>query len=319
MGDLGGQGTPRARRAAGGAAQGGAFLLYGGFGVNGTVAGSDVGADLWRFDGAWSGLGEGPYPARYPALCPMDGDLYFFGGCGYRAGRVTFESGLWRLTAEGWEEMPAAGEVPAGRYTSALAPGGDGLVMFGGNSQDAFRANTYYGDLWTFSPGAGCWRRLHGPEAGPGPRYGFGWSAAGGRLWLFGGFDGMRDRGDLWTLDLATLAWTLLVPDGEGVGPAPRYCPALGGTGRGLALFGGRSKLRPKENLADTWVWDRGWTLLDDPGPGYHAKPAFASDGEALWVFGGEGPHGHVSDLWRLDQGGWRRLTECRDDDPQLW
>ena len=199
-----------------------------------------------------------------------------------------------------------------------MAPGPRGICVFGGHSQDGRGEKTFYGDLWIFDPREGRWERVHGAEKGPGRRYGFGWAAARDAAWLYGGFDGERDRGDLWRLDLSRLDWELVVA--EGPGPSPRYCPALGVVSQGLLLFGGRSKVRPRENFRDTWrLGKQGWELIEEEGPGYHAKPAYASDGERMFLFAGEGPAGHVSDLWRFDASGWMRLQGCRTDDPILW
>jgi hypothetical protein len=55
--------------------------------------------------------------------------------------------------------------------------------------------------------------------------------------------------------------------------------------------------------------------------PGYHAKSAAALVDDRLYVLGGEGRDGHVSDFWRLDLNAmrWEMLQAARDDDPVLW
>ena len=317
---------PHSRRAAGAACLGGEFWIYAGFGATGTVAATDVSSGLWRFGGdGWERMGQGPLAARYPSLASGPGEddgFVMFGGCGSGQAGMTFENRVWRYQSGDWRELtPPTGPAPQGRYTSLLAWRGGRVVMFGGHSQTPAREKTFYGDLWTLDPDARRWDMVHGPERGPGPRYGFGWAVAGSSAFLFGGYDGERDRGDLWTLDLDTLAWTLLAD--EGLVP-DRYCPALGvvqkdAAGKGVVLFGGRSKVRPKLNFSDTWVFGDGAWRSGPGGPGYHAKPAYASDGRNLWLFGGEGPRGHLSDLWRFNGEAWEMMHGCRDDDPILW
>jgi N-acetylneuraminic acid mutarotase len=148
---------------------------------------------------------------------------------------------------------------------------------------------------------------------------------------LFGGFSD-RDLDDAWLLD-ADGRWHEL-----GVGserPAARYYGAAGARENELLVFGGRSRARPKENHNDLWTLDpvaADWSLrMPDRTPhrydgsagypGYHAKSATAVIDGALYIWGGEGRSGHVSDLWRLDFESleWELLQAARDDDPALW
>lgn len=291
----------------------GAFHIHAGFGIGGRVAADAVAADLWRWDGGWRLLAEdGPPPVRYPSLC-TDGasGFYRFGGCGMDGQTLSFSAELWHW-AKVWTPVATGRNGPAARYTSALVRDGDRLLMFGGNSQTPAREKFFYGDLWIFE--AGAWHRVHGEETGPGPLYGFGWVRHEGGLHVFGGFDGSRDSHEHWRLDLKALTWERL-----GEGPPARYCPALGVAGGNLVLFGGRSKTNPRLNFADTWIFDGNWRRYDGNGPGYHAKPGYASGPDGLWVFGGEGPVGHVSDTWCFDGKTWHCIEQARDDDPVLW
>ena len=312
--------TPRSRRAVGAAMIGGEFWIYGGFGVGGTTRPDDIGSDLWRFGNGWEIVSErGPYPARYPSLCAAPGGFYMFGGCGHNGRYSTFLNGLWAYDGA-WKPVDTAGgTLPEGRYTSALALKGRNLIMFGGHSQTPDGDKSFYGDLWLFDLELRVWAKAHGHGQGPGRRYGFGWAADADRLYIFGGYDGTRDLGDLWVLDLSSLFWEK-VPQ---AGPEPRYCPALGMVGGVVVLFGGRSKVDPRHNLSDTWIYRDGWRRFIPPGgepePGYHAKPAYASDGKSMWMFAGEGPQGHVSDLWTFGPAGWRKVHGNRKDDPVLW
>ncbi len=304
---------PSARRAIGGAFHRGSFVILGGFGVRGTTAPDDIGADLWRYRDGWSLIRDGATsPARYPSLCSTEEGLWRFGGCGFHDGRQVFLDELWRYRSD-WEEVKVAGPRPIGRYTSALAAWRGALFMFGGCSRDLGGAPVFHGDLWCFA--GDRWEKLGDEETGPGKRYGFGWTVSGSRLFIFGGFDGHSDCGDFWALDLESLQWERLSE-----GPPARYCPALGAVGRSVVLFGGRSKTDPRLNFSDTWVYeDNGWRRTAEGKPAYHAKPGYASDGSSLWLFGGEGPTGHLSDLWRFGENGWQLLEACRDDDPVLW
>ena len=308
--------TPRpgARRAVGAAIWRGDFLVHGGFGLGGEVAAHAVAGDTWCWRDGWLALDDGgPPPARYPSLCSAGDVLWRFGGCGFDGGRATFLDGLWVWDGT-WRAVESRGPRPAGRYTSALASHRGDIYAFGGVSQDSARVMTFYDDLWRFSDGTWHCIQPGGGDATPGPRYGFGWAQDGARVYVFGGFDGRSDRSDFWVLDLDLLTWSRLAD-----GPPARYCPALGIAGGRVVLFGGRSKIDSRRNHADTWLYDGAWQQLDTPSPGYHAKPAYASDGQALWIYAGEGPNGHLSDVWRFSDGRWSCLDEGGDDDPILW
>ena len=174
---------------------------------------------------------------------------------------------------------------------------------------------TYFSDIWLFDPKELRWQLVEQSPIGPGKRYGFGSAADEAGVYVFGGYAGNSDLADLWYFEFTTRQWRQLATDG----PPARYCPALGLLDGKPLLFGGRSKTNSKLNYSDTWIFEGTWKALNDTGPGYHAKAASASADNKLWLFGGEGPQGHVSDLWHYDRCGWTRLQPCRDDDPVVW
>lgn len=317
-----GKSTPHSRRAAGAVVHGDKFMLYGGFGISGTVDPADNGADFWEYSDGWRRIEtSGPYGARYPALCSTPEGIYFFGGCTHDGRRLRFMNQLWLYDGRSWIFIRPSGEPqPPGRYTSTLACFGKQLLVFGGNSQHPEKGKCFYGDLWAFDLNRNRWEMLHDEKSGPGPRYGFGWTQGPEGLYVFGGFDGTADRNDLWLFEAFSRKWRLLA---EGMGPPPRYCPALGWTNGELVLFGGRSKINSRNNFADTWVYSQGWECLTypprEPSPGYHAKSGYAAGGAALWLFGGEGPAGHLSDFWKFSRRRWTQVHGCRTDDPILW
>jgi hypothetical protein len=219
----------------------------------------------------------------------------------------------------------------------------DAILLFSGYTEDRV-GKRKLNDLWIFD-GAGWSQHEHHTRveegydcnAGwPGPRYGSISASDGERLLVVGGFSD-RDHNDVWELGLDDLAWRCIRPDdpfasGE---PAPRYCGAAALTGTTLVLFGGRSRAHPRVNFNDLWTLEIGtgrWTQIQetrephryDSGatfPGFHAKSAHAALDGWLYMLGGEGSRGHVSDFWRLrlDSLGWEFLQPARPDDPVLW
>lgn len=315
---------PTARRASAASVNDGVFWMFGGFGTGGTVNPWDVGSDLWFFtEGEWTLVSEKVEPgARYPALFFSGDHLYRFGGCGWDAGSVTFEDRLWRLDrgARAWVELPRKTRGPAGRYTAAAFSHEGAIYVFGGHSQTPMREKTNYGDLWRYE--GGYWDRLHDEEVGPGRRYGFGWCVSEDSLFVATGFDGVTEKAETWRLDLAELSRGESVWERLPEGPDARFCPSLGIVDGMLVLFGGRKKRNPNHHFSDTWLFDLGeqsWRRFAGTEPKYHAKSAYASDGRRLFVFGGEGATGHVSDLWTFDKEGWRQLESACSNDPSFW
>ena len=296
--------APSTRRSSGACVTEDGFYVYGGFGIDGTVNPDSVGNDLWLYKREWEliDLAPAPYAARQPSLCQLDSGFLMFGGCGVDGASLKFYNEIWQYDGR-WKNIRSVNEsVPVGRYSSASVYHADQLLVFGGNYITKNWQQVFLGDLWIFDMASRSWRQLGDEVQEPGRRYGF------------GGFDGSNDLGDLWSFSLENHTWDLLAKDG----PDPRYCPALGIVDGDIILFGGRSKRRPKQNYSDTWKFDGTWQRLDLPldtaSPSYHAKTGYGSDGTGLFLFGGEGPHGHLNDLWKYTQGSWQELVKSDTD-----
>lgn len=326
----------RARRSMACAPLGSALFFFGGVGANtGTGSILDVSDELWRFDvpaSRWHPIertASWPAPRRCVGWAPLGNGLVLWGGSGVEerdgGSAYTFLDDMWTFgTEHGWSELDARG--PTARYWPAFEAVGETMVLFGGYTEDRL-GKRRLDDVWVFLDGRWERRSARGPSA----RYGTASASDGDGLLVFGGASDDRDHGDVWRYDGD---WTCLRADGDD-GPAPRYCAALGLHDRSLLVFGGRSRRSPKENHNDLWRFqlDEGrWELLQPnrlphrydgstPFPGYHAKAATAVLDRALYVWGGEGRNGHVSDFWRLDLDSlsWQLLESARADDPVLW
>jgi hypothetical protein len=261
----------------------------------------------------------------------MEAELLLWGGSGVTDGRVTWLSDLWRFDMRQrlWTESNAD-QKPEARYTPVFEAVDGEVFLFSGYTQRD-GAGVVLDDSWLLRDSE--WTRVRAANR-PSARYGT-TSARGERgVAVFGGFDGTRDLADLWLFDLCARDWINLAPASPD-GPSPRYCAAAAVYGRRLALFGGRSRAHPKRNYNDLWVFDlelAKWELVEanrEPHvygteasyPGYHAKSAVAVLDRAMYLWGGEGRDGHVSDLWRLDLRDltWQQLAGARSDDPKLW
>jgi N-acetylneuraminic acid mutarotase len=303
---------PPARRCAGFARVANAIELWGGSGVQSADDGRvryNFLNDHWRFD---------PAAERWLCLRPTDDH------------RVTPPAGRAEM------------RVPYPRYTPVFQPVGNRLFLFGGYTEDRL-GNRQLNDAWILEQGS--WHEVGADgfapgrpaqETWPGVRYGCMSSADDNAVYICGGASAGADHIDLWRFDVCAEAWEALSPDARPPdSPAPRYCAAFAHHRGRLVLFGGRSRWHPKQNYSDLWIFDlrtKHWERVHDHSasesysgsgtvPSYHAKSAVAVEADALYMFGGEGRRGHVSDFWRLDlqQLQWELLQVARSDDPILW
>ena len=302
---------PSARRCVGWVAHGGFLWLYGGSGVCETPSGDlryTFLNDLWRFDprtGCWMCLRVSDDHRQAPSAAPD--------GC----------------------------VVPVPRYTPVWQPVGEEMLLFGGYTEDLL-GKRKLNDAWLF--GEFGWRQVPPQEpAGyqpgsrwPGVRYGCMSANDGSRAYICGGFADDGDHNDVWRFDPQRQAWELMSCDTTSPSaPSPRYCAAFAYYDNALYLFGGRSRRYPKQNFNDLWRFDFtscAWHQLSphrephcyqgsEGFPGYHAKSASTVVGTSWYIWGGEGLHGHVSDLWQFNflAHEWRLVQPARADDPVFW
>jgi hypothetical protein len=117
--------------------------------------------------------------------------------------------------------------------------------------------------------------------------------------------------------------WRELQPsDGAAPRPCARVAHAAAAVDDALYVFGGRKGVDEKTPMGDLWAFDtraRAWrqiqhadgdglpSLPSPPARSYHAAAAL---GASLYIFGGCGTAGRLSDLWRYDSasGSWEQL-----------
>lgn len=326
----------RARRSMAGTASDGSLYFLGGVGAHtGTESILDVADDLWRFDVhdlAWHSVDRvapWPPPRRCPGWAPLGNALHLWGGSGVADGVPTFLADHWCCSPSGgWGRIDAAASASP-RYVPVFEPVDDVIVLFAGYTQDGV-GGRMLGDTWIFSDAA--WHPV--AADGPAARYGAMAARHGRSIVVFGGC-AEHDLNDVWRFDVDDARWTELVRGGARAAPAPRYCGAVAVQDDRLVLFGGRSRRHPKRNFNDLWTLDLRTGTWENVSPtrephrydgstdypGYHAKAATAVVDGSLYLLGGEGLVGHVSDFWRLELSAlrWELLLPARDDDPILW
>jgi|GEM_PF-787412 len=336
----------------------GRFWLFGGTGYG---DGAKAGAlnDLWEYDvsiddwsqttGSTSPEAPGIYgtpdvadPANTPGArsgaaswMDADGNLWIFGGLGRdSAGATGLLNDLWKFDPieSEWTWVRGSNLVNRnGAYTAigtpsvANAPGArsgatvwtdpcGAIWLFGGRGLGA--AGTTAGelsDLWKYDPATSIWTWIGGSSAvnatgtygtkniatsgaQPGSRSAaIGWTGHDGSLWLFGG------------------------------------------QGRAVATAAGKlNDLWKYVPSANQWIWISGTNAtqsagsygvlgVEDPGNQPAARDGAAGwmDGKGdLWIFGGQGRSGVLSDVWRysLTTGNWTWMKgQQAPNDPAIY
>jgi hypothetical protein len=215
------------------------MVLFGGGHGNSFAADSG----FWEWDGrAWSMADVSAYGGMAePGMC-YDSNrsrTVLFGGWD-AAGQFTGET--WEWTGEELVRFAVPGPAARGGHAFVYDPKGRRCLLFGGRSDDGVLADTWGWD-------GTAWLELH--ASGPTARW-LGATAtdhANDRVILFSGWDGKE------VLLPDTWAW-----DGENwerisnEGPPARISGQLAFDGRGVLLFGGRTRTPEGfQDLNDTW------------------------------------------------------------------
>lgn len=168
----------------------------------------------------------------------------------------------------------------------------------------------------TPTPGPPTWSPVTPAGEGPAAREDHTWTVdeRGSTAWLFGGRDGSKAFGDLWSYDLAADRWRMVEPATEGP-PARFGHEGVWVEGVGLVVFAGQVGTT---FFNDLWAYDpstNAWTTLpasgEIPVARYGTCAALGPDGR-LWI-----SHGFTEDGTRFSDtraydfasGTWTRQT----------
>lgn len=284
-------------------------------------------------DGRWSRLattGTPPSERSTPAVAAIGHRVFVFGGSRDDVvnGDVVIFDDLHRFdtVTRRWDELSPAGAIPPPRVFAASVAHRPSrrMLVFGGAFFGPFFSDfSAYGDLWAYDVDANAWTELQPVNQGPSPRSRPSAWIVDDRLFVFGGVTSFfQVLNDLWVYDLASNAWTELIPSGATGSPPPRH-EAMNGTrakGGRLVLYGGEAINEQFEFsvLGDTWEYSLSsgaWTDVtpapqDNIDPPRNFATAVLLD-RSLYLHGGDTPGGEdcgavfpqnpTEELWRFD------------------
>ena len=109
-----------------------------------------------------------------------------------------------------------------------------------------------------------AWTDLSAAASGtpPPPRTGHGFTAAGGRLYVHGGWDAnYNPLRDLHAYDPVAMAWTNLSSNVSGIAPSPRYGHGFKAAGAQLYVHGGFGEAGPTSTYFTYKIDDKNVTV----------------------------------------------------------
>jgi alpha-tubulin suppressor-like RCC1 family protein len=329
----------------------GRYWLFGGEGYGATNGPSYLG-DLWSYaptSQTWShvkgrsalnpkgvyGTKGAPAPENTPggrtgavSLTDSDGRLWLFGGQGRDSvGRLGYMSDLWcfdPVTSQwtwvagtpsagstgsfGTKGLPSALNAPSGRTGAAGWLDLDGnLWVFGGHGFSAAGgAAGALSDLWKYSIADGTWTWMHGED---------GVNRTGIYDLIKVPTSTVRPGGRSWSATWVSNDGRLLLFGGHGYANA--------------GIIGYLDDVWAFEPESNSWSWQGGSShintpaVADDPGTpatevtpgGRSSSTAWLDATGAVWIYGGHGPSGQLSDVWsfHLDFSHWARRRSATD------
>jgi N-acetylneuraminic acid mutarotase len=191
-------------------------------------------ADVWQLDFAtleWTEIattGEAPTPRSHPAIAHDAGRdrLIVFGGNTSTSGlSIVGTDDTWALdlTSGAWTRL-AEDTAPPPRYAHGFAHRGDTFYVFGGSPDFD---GPFTNDVWALDLTTDSWSQIAGggPDS-PIGRFGSGLFATDTQLVMVAGHDSaaLGNVNDIWTVDLATGAWTEVVRGDELNNPDVGFC-----------------------------------------------------------------------------------------------
>eukprot|EP00906_Rhabdomonas_costata_P000540 RCo000692 len=273
--------------------------------------------------GLWKQLnpdGKAPQPRSGFSAVQYNNSVFLFGGS--RDSIFFGDLVEYRLDSEMWQQVACRTRtVPRKRFGHSSVLSSEAMYLFGGSHK-----NGYLNDMWTFDFTARSWREVvadAGDEDVPEARAFHSLASHRGKLFLFGGFNGMRCLSDLWMYTevgevLGFGDWRRVAIPMDAPHPGPRMNHGSCALSDGRVLIFGGSNWRYNNEL---WVLDSGkcsgvgsgppgaaitpvWELVAPKGavPGPRALAAVAVDVQksTMFVFGGTNERTKLNDMFSI-------------------
>lgn len=255
--------------------------------------------------GMWSNVEvNSGYPApssrsKHAMCVSQSGFIYLLGG---RSANLPLKD-LWKFdpVQSIWEELKCRGNRPPCLQEHTMVCWKNVIYVFGGEIGFASTGET---PLWILDLSAQTWRKHHVRSSSvhqPSGRRGHSAVVYDGIMHVFGGYQDLRgSSSELWTFDLASERWNLLMTPSYFEQPPPRHNHSCIVHDGAMWIYGGLTDLQAK---SDFWKWDfscHRWSRIKaQRGPGELQGHAAVKGMAFMYIFGGEKSGVTVNELWR--------------------
>lgn len=225
-----------------------------------------------------------------------------------------------------WRNItPATGTAPEPRRDGEAIydPVGKRIILFGGNSNEGLK-----NDTWAFDLATRSWTKLNTVGTPPSGRFGFDavYDLTGHQMVIYSG-QGAGFFNDTWTLNLTTLEWQDVSPAADSARPKKRYGSAgvFDPVTRSLVSFAGfTSEAGRFQDTQSFGLTGKAWTDWTPAG----SKPqvrclltgAFDKTNRRMIIYGGQ-RSGALDDIWSFDLASrqWTDLTPAARPVGRFW
>ncbi|KAF9054032.1 hypothetical protein BJ165DRAFT_1338470 [Panaeolus papilionaceus] len=229
----------------------------------------------------------------------VDHVAWLFGGCDdTNSGRDIY---CFDTETMQWMLLDAVGDLPPPSRAHSTTLCDRRMVVFGGG-----QGSTYYSSVYVLDTMTRRWTR---PHIAPGPRPCARRAHSAvyykGKVWVFGGGNGLMALNDLWTLDVTgsgagtaarPMRWESIETTGKKPGPRGYHSANL--INNVMVVVGGSDA---KDFFTDVWCLNLDtlvWSLATQQQPSYKRLAHSSTQvGSYIFIFGGHNGQDYVSDL----------------------
>ncbi|XP_026151732.1 host cell factor 2 [Mastacembelus armatus] len=240
------------------------------------------------------------------ACCSCDGDVYVLGG---RLNSCLRDFWRYSVVRNEWTELSCTSEAaPEELEGHSMVFHKGFLYVFGGMLDSAYTKCRCA--LWVFDVEKQKWVHCQGTVSSPksqmpSNRKEHSAVVIGSSMLVYGGFVDIRGSSqDFWSLDLDSMAWSLLSGSQQSsLGPGPRHSHSAVAYHDCMYLFGGLKGLREQR---DFWKWNstsHQWSSLrTNSGPSRLMGHSAVAYKDSMLLFGGgESQNSPKNCLWRYN------------------
>ncbi|KAJ3892793.1 galactose oxidase [Lentinula edodes] len=223
----------------------------------------------------------------------VDSTAWVFGGCDDK--ETARDIYCFDVETMQWSHPITNGDLPppSRAHTATLVD--RKIYVFGGGQAASYSDSVYILDTVTRNRSSPISSTVYGEI--PAPRRAHTAVYYNGKIWMFGGGNGMMALNDVWTLDVSKMIWERMNVRGRDSIPSPRGYHTANLVGNMMIIVGGSDG---KDCFAEIWCLNLDtleWTLLDLPESHKRLSHTSTQVGSYLFIQGGHNGGEYINDI----------------------